>query len=861
MSLYTRTRNCNITSPVSKTTSRRLVLSDTQTRLSVLESELSRLRPLLSMQATLLRDPDLWRSQELSGLVADRIAAYARKWKGKERATHPADTIAPADCLPNTTPSQCDALTQSIPTTIPDSLANTQQVGVTKPPPTTDVVPPPPPDPHKSDRHHRHRKDRDRDRDKDRKYRHRYQPGKPLLADARAECILAAARKIGRARAGVLSGLVKERAQLEREADVLAQNAQSSSEHQDSQHALLSPPTSQPRPSIAGGSTTQMPYDGQAGSSSPPVPLAASYQLHGRGHQAQRRLAPSPFPAPAQSLSFARASNLPTHLHPSGHTYASNSQSGHPHTVSAPGYMYFAPGPGQSAPVPYVVPVAWGVPGTPTAPPAGPSRQRQGDEHPQAESSSSARTPARRRTNSATEGASTPMDSLVNAARSLIEDEDYDDERDAVPAGVETDTLEEDAGADETPVRRRGTRRRGSALAPESPVPKRRRVGELKDDLTATSHLQAGPSAARSSRKGKANAPPQEKEKEKAKPKPRARAKGKGKEKALMTSVPRALHPSAHAEHPAALAPSYPSTVAATPPRTGPTRAPPVTRIRSALDVLADQAAQEQERRPSIGPASRRDSESESREAEEGVAEHDNDDTMAVRVATRSPTPTPTPAGTATASIAVDGVFVAEQVFATEQMCSPLPHAGGESPAEDPKERNQGSEDATGDPSAAVPPDLHSEPEPEPEPEPEHTGRPDVSTPLLPVADPELEAEEAVATELPHEAPPRDSPPLVSPAEERRTPAPSEQGNTSTQAQDVPLATAAAEPGVAAQGEDMTQGSVGVVDVFAEPPGHPPPPPPPQPEPEPEAAAADPELESGDEDAEGSIDEEVDHVK
>ncbi|KAJ8473146.1 hypothetical protein ONZ51_g8059 [Trametes cubensis] len=448
-----------------KTSRRRL--ADTQTRMSVLESELSRLRPLLSMQATLLRDPDLWRSQELSGLVAERIAAYARRWKGKERATHPSDSLTNVDAsqnaaLPNS--SHPSFVPQIATPTIPDTTSHAQQADIPKPPSTTDAAPPPPPDlQHKSDRHHRHRKDRDKDRDKDRKYRHRYQPSKPILADARAECILAAARTIGRARAGVLSGLVKERAKLESEADALAaQNMQASNEYQDTHHVLLSPPTSQPRPSVAGATTSQTPYEGQAGSSSPPVPLAASYRGHantasGGAPSTHRRLAPSPFPAhapapaPAPSLSFARTSHLPTHLHPSGHAYSASAQGRHPHAVPQPGYMYFAPGPGQSGPVPYVVPVAWGVPGTPTAPPTGSSRQRHADEYAQAESSSSTRTPARNRTNSTTESVSTPMDSLVNAARSLIEDEDYDDERDTAPTGAETDTVEEDAGADETP--------------------------------------------------------------------------------------------------------------------------------------------------------------------------------------------------------------------------------------------------------------------------------------------------------------------------------------------------------------------------------------------------------------------------
>ncbi|KAI1795096.1 hypothetical protein LXA43DRAFT_64341 [Ganoderma leucocontextum] len=69
-------------------------LSDTQTRMSTLENELARIRPLLTMQATVLRDSELWQSEALSGLAHNRLASFGKKLKGKERATAPPDTDA-----------------------------------------------------------------------------------------------------------------------------------------------------------------------------------------------------------------------------------------------------------------------------------------------------------------------------------------------------------------------------------------------------------------------------------------------------------------------------------------------------------------------------------------------------------------------------------------------------------------------------------------------------------------------------------------------------------------------------------------------------------------------------------------------
>ena len=66
--------------------------------MSTLENELARIRPLLTMHATILRDSELWRSEALSDLVTDRLASFGKKLKGKERAAAPPDSAHP---LPN----------------------------------------------------------------------------------------------------------------------------------------------------------------------------------------------------------------------------------------------------------------------------------------------------------------------------------------------------------------------------------------------------------------------------------------------------------------------------------------------------------------------------------------------------------------------------------------------------------------------------------------------------------------------------------------------------------------------------------------------------------------------------------------
>ncbi|KAI0650363.1 hypothetical protein C8Q79DRAFT_923673 [Trametes meyenii] len=552
------------------------------------------------MQATLLRDPLLWHSIHSPSTIGEQISTYAKKWKGKQRASNIAGPIS----VDFTIPGPPDA-SGKVPLPISSRDDADDPIQTTHPiDPSTSQTSRPTQTKH--GKHHFHRKDRE----KDRKHRQRHYRLVGLLSDARAECILVAARKIGRLRATIVSGLVKERAQPEIEPSTHTQSTRPATEYSHNvQHALLSPPTSQSRPRVhdmATGSDQRFVHREEAGSSSPPVPLAASYIRHGQSpgrasDMTQRRTAPSQFTASGPGGAPPHQP-LPTHLHPSVQAYAL-SPHGPPHAVSHPGFVYFAPGPGQSGPVPFVgMPVPWAMPGTPPNP--SPS---QVPEQMPVRSSQTPRptTPARRQ---AEDTASTPMDSLVSAARTLIEDDDYDGvgASGSVNNSHGDDTNEQEAPEHAAPARRRGTRRRAAAPAPDSPVPKRRRVGEPPDKLLSLPSV-AGPSTVRSTRKAKSAstlAQPQ------SRPQPRSRAKGKGKEKEKSIAAHRdKTHPT-KPDHASAASPPAP-----VPSRTP--RAPPVARIRSGLDVLADQAAQAQERRPSIDPVPRQDSESDDRHEDE----------------------------------------------------------------------------------------------------------------------------------------------------------------------------------------------------------------------------------------------------
>lgn len=664
------------------------------------------------------------------------------------------------------------------------------------------------------------RKGRERDRERPRKHRHRHSivASHPLLADARSEFILVAARKLGRLRAGILSGFVKEQAKFGREGELLTTNTHAD---RDSRHELPSPSTSRPRPSVLGGTAVSdhcTTLEGEAGSSSPPVPLAASRQRQGSGSRtAQRRLAPSPF-VPGAGGAVARPPNMPTHLHPSAQAYPVAAQGRHPQAMPHPGFVYFAPGPGQTGTMPFVVPVPWTVPGTPPG-----NRQIQGQVAPALVSPSKLKTPARAQAAGTAEGSSTPMDSLVSAARTLIEDEDYDgDEGEAGGSGAapatETEaTAEEDAVPEETPLRRRGTRRRAAAAAPDSPAPKRRRTaGAASHELTAPS--AAGPSAKKATRKAKAAAAPSQIQE---KPKSRGRAKGKGKEKAG-TLPPDRPSPS----------PASPSA----PPPTASARvpyAPQVARIPSALDVLADQAAQEQGRWPSLDAASRRNSESEGGE----------EDAALEAVGTPTP-PAPEP--------------VEDDVFAPEP---PEPSPGGErEPAVEPtvdtpkmdiavqdaapaaqedadvKDANGGeaaSVEVVDVPEAAVSRIFDEDPAPAPDATPQRSPTPS-SPPIASVPPP---PSSPTPPEHPLLSPPRPSysPPPEAPVLEPQGP-PSSRSISATPAfaEDPALSVEAPVDGLDAHVSDV-------------------PPPPPGSGDEPGGGPGVLEIESSDEDAEGSI--------
>ncbi|KAI0775862.1 hypothetical protein BD413DRAFT_524728 [Trametes elegans] len=739
----------------------------------------------------------------------------------------------------------------------------------------------------KSERHRRHRKERDKDRDKDKK--HHFQPvgAAPLLSDARAECILVASRRIGRIRAGVISGFVKERAGLEREADSLAQNAQNNAdpEQHNTHHVMLSPQSTHPPSAILVGAVD--PDDHiireDAGSSSPPIPLAVAYANHASSSRAgppnasQRRLAPSPFTPPGSTLPIPRQPQMPTHLHPSVQAYTTVQQGRHPHAMPHPGYAYFAPGTAQSGSVPFFVPMPWAVPGTPPGAPATQARppQRETRENTQVtgQRPSKTRTPARGRTatGAGESNAATPMDSLVSAARTLIEDEDYDGDGDRVDAGgAETETAEDEV-VEETPVRRRGSRRRAAAAAPDSPVSKRRRVGGPANSLPAAAAAVASgaasatpPGTTRAARRGKAAAsaaaPPPAQEKPKAK----GRARGKGKEKA---SVP--VHGIDSTPPVAASTSAIAAAVSArAPPRTAAGRtahAPKaITRIRSALDVLADQAAQEQERRPSLDPASRRASESEGGREEPGPG-HETETEAEVEVEEGRRThmlvpPLPAEGG-------------AGELLMTVDMPAPPPDDlegswGGDDSAHAGMDIDSGPRSRAASPRAA--PSLFPAVEEGPPP-PSSPGRrrstsascPGPERPLSPQTD------DPVDTEVQPDVPPQDAPhlhaeheppPSTLPPPSTATSEPQPRGKVAAAQDPLPDTPPRAEVPPpdpvyppSADGASILKDTDTVVDPqppATDPQPHVAPPPP--------AASAAVEIESGDEDAEGSIVEEAD---
>ncbi|OJT09520.1 hypothetical protein TRAPUB_14019 [Trametes pubescens] len=699
------------------------MLAETQSRFSTLERELSRLRPLLSLHATILRDPQLWEPENYPTIVVER---HGRDSHEAGQTAHEVTTAAEAGAELQGN----DGAHQTHSSQAPRALSSKHQV----------------------------RKARERPR----KHRHRHSiaASRPLLADARSEFILVAARKLGRLRAGILSGFVKERAKYDRQSELLPTTntyADRNSRHEPPP----SPTTSRPHPSV---------LDGDAGSSSPPVPLAASRQRQGSSSKTtQRRLAPSPF-APGAGGAAARPAQMPTHLHPSAQAYPVAAQGRHPQAMPHPGFVYFAPGPGQSGTMPLVVPVPWAVPGTPPGSGSGQIRQTHGQATPLTGSVSKIKTPARAHAGGAAgEGSSTPMDSLVSAARTLIEDEDYDgDEAEAGGSGAApvTDTeatAEEDTVPEDTPLRRRGTRRRAAADASDSPAPKRRRTTATAAGELAAPSI-ADPNAKKPPRRVKAAAAPSHIQE---KPKARGRAKGKGKQKAATPPLD---------------SPPSPASTSAPPP-VAPTRvphAPQVARIPSALDVLADQAAQEQGRWPSLDAASRRDSESEGRE-EDAIPEAMGTPTTPARdpvdddvFAPQPEVTEPSPGGEREPAVEPpEAVPTSQDAAAAPQEDADVKHANGGEAA--PARAVDVPETA----ASRLISDEEPVPVPEATPRQPHASPPQISSPpLLPPSSPTLPSSSFVPPSSPGHPPtsstpraaqqpesPRDSPsPLAIPA-------------------------------------------------------------------------------------------------
>ena len=270
------------------------------------------------MQATVLRDSELWHAEALSGLANNRLASFGKKLKGKERAT----------ALPNADSTSVNGRTDKETATAAIRISHTadsdQTASSSGSAPADARESATQPGPSQSTRsskvkaekyQHSHRKDREKDKDRDkeksRAHRHRSHPV-PILADARAECILVAARKLGRVRAGVISGFVKECHKPEA-AVACPQTVKDHAEERRAEAASII----ETRPS----------RDGEDPPSSPAIPLAqttGSSRAQSQrpaavphpppspaAHSSPRKLAPTPSPsafsAPAASHQIGRA--------------------------------------------------------------------------------------------------------------------------------------------------------------------------------------------------------------------------------------------------------------------------------------------------------------------------------------------------------------------------------------------------------------------------------------------------------------------------------------------------------------------------------------------------------------------------
>lgn len=335
-------------------------------------------------------------------------------------------------------------------------------------------------------------------------------PRMPILSDARAECVLTAARKIGRVRAGIAAGLVRERERRESEA--------------------------------------QIPAEGEPG----PSNYAAS--------------AYPPMASPPQMRVG------PASAHP-------------PHPYAMPGFVYMqaVPSPPGGRAVPaqgaMMVPM-WPMQG-PGTPPAG----RQPAVNQTQQAVGRGRGLGRGR-------AQGSLDSLLTAAtaaRTMMVGEEH-----GAGAGEETEKEDEEEDEEERPTgKARAAKRPQRRKSAAASAPKRRKTGA---SVSASASASTGglASTARGGGTGRTRRPTKKALEALDQAQDR---KGKGKQREA-PPAPAHAKGKANGVH----ANARPAHVA--PPPAPPPPAAPVARVRSALDVLAEQAAQEQEWMPVSGPGS-----------------------------------------------------------------------------------------------------------------------------------------------------------------------------------------------------------------------------------------------------------------
>ncbi|KZT70248.1 hypothetical protein DAEQUDRAFT_737477 [Daedalea quercina L-15889] len=589
----------------------RTKLSDSHSRLSALESELSRLRPLLMIQSNFLKDPEVLQHASLVHFNPpdDRYDSRKKVKKPSDRVKKEKDDTPAVVSQTSVAvePSAEEDAMKVVMDTVPSANGHTsgeagvrpqdltiapedtQRAGPSRqrlhsagdvfaPPSQTDM---PPPALKSSSRHtDKHGKTKEK--------RARFKapgPRTPLFTDARAECVLSAARKIGRVRAGIAAGLMRAREREERQAEV----TKKAREEAQRASGLVLPPDWQ---------SAWVPAEGEPGPS--------NYQTAATG------------PSSNASTSVAQArtaggQQMPSNTHPSGPyqlsatppqmRVAPGTVPAHPYAVPGFVYMQAVPSPpgGRAAPAqvpqgtPMMVPV-WPMqsPGPATPPTGRQQASGAGRGRGTAQNQAQGRTPVR---GGRAQGApTTPLDSLLSAAtaaRTMMVDDDTTGEG----GGGEGEETEKEEEESELPVVKRSSRRRSaaSAAALDKPVPKRRRVGTS----TSAGSLSSQGAMGRTRRQTRAALAQAKEEQDQTRPTPDR--KGKGKRREALIPQPQGKGKGRAAAN---LTPAQ-STQAQAP---SPPPPAPIARVRSALDVLADQAAQEQERMPASRSGSRRPS-------------------------------------------------------------------------------------------------------------------------------------------------------------------------------------------------------------------------------------------------------------